>query len=68
MKRTACLWNNLDNDRYWRGFWRSDWRHSIAMRDFIARNVSPYVGDEVFVEGSSGRLSIHAGLSIAAGD
>jgi len=28
------------------------WRHSIAVRDFIIRNVSPYEGDETFLVGS----------------
>jgi formate C-acetyltransferase len=55
MERTAFVSNNLDNDRYWRGFRQGDWCHSIAVRDFIVRNVSPYVGDETFLVGSSTR-------------
>ena len=55
MERTAFVSNNLDNDRYWRGFRRGDWCHSIAVRDFIVRNVSPYEGDETFLVGPSKR-------------
>ena len=55
MDRTAFFSNNLDNDRYWRGFRRGDWCHSIAVRDFIVRNVSPYEGDETFLVGPSKR-------------
>ena len=40
---------------YWRGFRRGDWCHSIAVRDFIVRNVSPYEGDETFLVGPSKR-------------
>ena len=38
-----------------RGFRQGDWCHPIAVRDFIVRNVSPYVGDETFLAGSSKR-------------
>ena len=55
MEMTAFVSNNLDNDRYWRGFRRGDWCHSIAVRDFIVRNVSPYIGDQTFLVGSSRR-------------
>ena len=57
MESTALFPNNLDNDRYWRGFRRDDWCHSIAARDFIVRNVSPYEGDENFLVGSSKRTT-----------
>jgi formate C-acetyltransferase len=53
MDGIALFPNNLDNDRYWRGFRRGDWCHSIAVRDFITRNVSPYAGDETFLAGPS---------------
>jgi formate C-acetyltransferase len=55
MERTAFVSNNLDNERYWRGFRQGDWCHSIAVRDFIVGNVSAYVGDETFLVGSSRR-------------
>ena len=34
MERNAFITNNLDDDRYWRGFRRGDWCHSIAVRPF----------------------------------
>ena len=37
------------------GCWRGDWCTSIAARDFIVRNVLPYVGDETFLAASSRR-------------
>ncbi len=55
MEGTAFVSNNLDGDRYWRGFRRGDRFHSIAVRDFIVRNVSPYSGDETFLAGPSKR-------------
>jgi formate C-acetyltransferase len=55
MEGTAFVSNNIDNDRYWRGFRQGDWCHSIAARDFIVRNVSPYAGDETFLAGPSKR-------------
>ena len=55
MKGPVFFSNNLDNDRYWRGFRQGDWCHSIAVRDFIVRNVSPYAGDETFLVGPSKR-------------
>ena len=55
MEGTAFVSNNLDDDRYWRGFKRGDWCYSIAVRDFIVRNVSPYAGDETFLVGPSKR-------------
>ncbi|MGA9548587.1 MAG: pyruvate formate lyase family protein [Rhodomicrobium sp.] len=57
MERTAFVSNSLDDDRHWRGFRRSDWCHSIAVRDFIIRNVSPYDGDETFLVGPSKRTN-----------
>ena len=55
MHRTAFVSTNLDDDCCWRGFRRGDWSHSIGVRDFIIRNVSPYGGDETFLESSSRR-------------
>ena len=55
MERTALFLSKLGDDRYWRGFRQGDWCHSIAVRDFIVRNVSPYVGDETFLVSSSRR-------------
>src|SRR6476469_22663 len=39
----------------WRGFRPGDWRTSIAVRDFIVRNVTPYTGDEKFLAPASRR-------------
>ena len=55
MDGTAFCTYNLDNDHSWRGFRRGDWCHSIALRDFIVRNISPYEGDETFLVASSRR-------------
>ena len=55
MDRTAFFTNNPEDDRYRRGFRRGDWCHSIAVRDFIVRNISPYAGDETFLVGPSKR-------------
>jgi formate C-acetyltransferase len=55
MDRTAFFTKDLDNDRYWRGFRRGDWCQSIAVRDFIVRNLTPYAGDENFLVGPSRR-------------
>lgn len=56
--------NNLDNDGYWRGFRRGDWCHSIAVRDFIVRNVSPCEGDETFLAGPSKPTKAVCGATI----
>src|SRR5271170_7161071 len=42
-------------DRAWRSFVPGDWRTTIEVRDFIARNVKPYAGDEKFLVGPSAR-------------
>ncbi len=55
MTETAFFATKLDNDRHWRGFRQGDWCHSIAVRDFIVRNVSSYEGDESFLVGPSKR-------------
>src|SRR6476469_2639447 len=39
----------------WRGFRPGDWRTSIAVRDFIVRNVTPYTGDEKFLAPASAK-------------
>ena len=55
MEGTAFVLNNPDDDRCWRGFRQGDWCHSIAVRDFIVRNVSLYAGGETFLVGPSKR-------------
>jgi formate C-acetyltransferase len=39
----------------WRGFQPGAWTTSIDVRDFIARNATPYLGDEKFLSGPSKR-------------
>ena len=39
----------------WRNFAPGRWTATIAVRDFIVRNVTPYDGDESFLVGPSGR-------------
>jgi formate C-acetyltransferase len=39
----------------WRDFQPGDWQHSIDVRDFIIRNVTPYGGNESFLAGSTAR-------------
>src|SRR3954470_7162295 len=51
------------HERSWRGFKPGDWCDNIDIRDFIARNVTPYAGDEQFLVGPSARtISIWAKL------
>ena len=54
MEGTAGLSVYREGD-YWRGFKPGDWCNTIAVRDFIVRNVAPYAGDEKFLVGSSKR-------------
>jgi formate C-acetyltransferase len=44
-----------DTEYSWRGFKRGDWSRSINVRDFIVRNVTPYLGDRTFLAPSSAR-------------
>jgi len=44
-----------DVSHAWRGFAAGRWQHAIDVRDFIERNVTPYVGDEAFLVGPSSR-------------
>jgi formate C-acetyltransferase len=43
------------DEHCWRGFQPGPWTTSIDVRDFIARNVTPYSGDEKFLAGPSKR-------------
>jgi formate C-acetyltransferase len=43
------------NEQAWRGFARGDWCGCVDLRDFIATNVTPYLGDEKFLAGLSKR-------------
>jgi formate C-acetyltransferase len=43
------------DEHCWRGFHPGIWTTSIDVRDFIARNATPYLGDEKFLAGPSKR-------------
>jgi len=45
------------DEQAWRDFERGSWCSVIDVRDFIARNVTPYLGDEKFLRGPSARTS-----------
>jgi formate C-acetyltransferase len=55
MEGTAGSRTRLRNDPCWRDFQQGSWCSQIDVRDFIVRNVTPYVGDETFLVGSSAR-------------
>ncbi len=46
---------SVERDSGWRDFKSGDWRRAIDVRDFIAHNVTPYLGDEGFLTGSTPR-------------
>ncbi|MCQ4635944.1 formate C-acetyltransferase [Anaerovorax odorimutans] len=39
----------------WEGFNSGNWRHVIDVRNFIQKNVTPYSGDDSFLEGTTER-------------
>jgi formate C-acetyltransferase len=39
----------------WEGFRAGKWQHAIDVRDFIQQNVSPYTGDDRFLQGATAR-------------
>jgi formate C-acetyltransferase len=43
------------DDGCWRAFNKGSWCNTIDVRDFIVRNVTPYIGDEKFLAGPSKR-------------
>src|SRR5207342_2157738 len=58
MKSSAALAKEVETkggQDPWRGFRPGDWRTSIDVRDFIACNVKPYLGDEKFLAAPSER-------------
>ncbi len=58
MKSSAALAKEVETkggQDPWRGFRPGDWRTSIAVRDFIVRNVTPYTGDEKFLGPASAK-------------
>jgi formate C-acetyltransferase len=55
MEGSAILAKNPKDENFWRGFQRGSWCSSIDVRDFIICNVTPYSGDEKFLEGATQR-------------
>ena len=41
---------NMDYNEYWNGFSGQTWKKEINVRSFIKHNVTPYDGDEAFLE------------------
>ena len=61
MKSSAALAKEVETkggQDPWRGFKPGDWRTSIAVRDFIVRNVTPYTGDEKFLAPASAKTKV----------
>ena len=55
MEATAAKPKSEKDTSCWRGFQPGAWTTSIDVRDFIARNATPYSGDEKFLTGPSKR-------------
>src|SRR5215203_3250801 len=55
MARTAALATKSTGQDPWRSFNPGYWRSSIDVRDFIVRNMTPYVGDASFLVSSTPR-------------
>ncbi len=49
MEGTAAISKATRDQRSWRGFQPGDWCNRIYVRNFIVRNVTPYLGDEKFL-------------------
>ena len=45
--------SSMGTEHCWRSFKPGDWSRSINVRDFIVRNVTPYLGDQTFLAPSS---------------
>lgn len=37
----------------WRGFKSGKWQKEVNVRDFIAQNIKPYLGNEDFLQGAT---------------
>jgi formate C-acetyltransferase len=55
MPSTAALSMTQKEENAWRNFNPGDWCTSIAVRDFIVRNATPYTGDEKFLAAPTAR-------------
>jgi formate C-acetyltransferase len=58
MEGTAALSKSSQDHRPWRDFNQGAWCTSIDVRDFIVRNVTPYVGGEKFMAPASERTKV----------
>jgi formate C-acetyltransferase len=55
MEATVTKPKSQKDEHCWRSFQHGAWTTSIDVRDFIARNATPYSGDEKFLAGPSKR-------------
>jgi formate C-acetyltransferase len=55
MEGTAGFSRTKKDELSWRDFKPGSWRDTVDVRDFIARNVTPYEGDETFLAKPSKR-------------
>jgi formate C-acetyltransferase len=55
MEGTVGLSKSAKDERCWRDFKAGNWGNSIDVRDFINRNVTPYLGNESFLAAPSKR-------------
>lgn len=46
---------DAENNNPWQGFAGGDWQTSVNVRDFIQKNLTPYMGDESFLCGATAR-------------
>jgi formate C-acetyltransferase len=58
MEGAAAIRKSQKGEHCWRGFQPGAWTSSIDVRDFIARNATPYSGDETFLAGPSKRTKV----------
>ena len=54
-KEVQKVANEAHTNNGWRDFKRGQWCNSIDLRDFITSNVTPYLGDEEFLEKPTAR-------------
>ena len=46
---------HMDFSSAWQGFAKGNWVDEINVRDFIQKNVTPYHGDDLFLENATER-------------
>ncbi|OCA82617.1 formate C-acetyltransferase [Bacillus sp. FJAT-27986] len=47
----AMVMDNVTKKDAWRGFAGGDWQNEVNTRDFIMKNITPYTGNDEFLEG-----------------